>query len=631
MKEATILQETSRILSARLPAGWKQRVTREQAQAQTRPDATLDVTGPDGTKARLSVEAKSGLVPRGVAALKARLSDYSSNPGLVAVPFLSRSTRDRLRAENINFLDLTGNVRLVLSQPGLYVETQGAEQDPSPKRQPGRSLRGAKAARIVRALCDFPPPFPISKLADQAKVDISYASRLVEWLSREALLERRPRGPVQSVDIAALIRRWAQDYAVLTSNDASSFLAPKGVENVVRALSEGAVRGNYALTGSVAANRIAPIAPARLAMLYVDDVESAAAALKVRAAETGANVMLLTPFDDVVFERTWKDRSLRIVAASQVAVDLLTSPGRAPRQAEAILEQLAGNDVTDPLYVAARWCCSTRSEALGEQPGDLPARMRRRGGGDITIFAIIARRQRGIVKRPAFRGPAAGVGGVARPPGFEPFAGLADGERRPAQSPAGSGRPNPGRCQDRRAALSFPDQREAPRAPVEPGSWFAGRLAPVFKQKLDTHRARPIQSGFAPEDGGKRQTARLVRDRIEQGANASGVSPIFKLPSQAQHARTIASSPPTVGPAPEQRRLRHGNHVWKACPTRRCRSSHEGQGRFPLHHTAANLLGFTTQKRPSRRGRHERFHFAAKLLGPDFTVHAVRKRGSAVR
>ena len=144
----------------------------------------------------MSVEAKSGLVPRAVADLKTRLNGYSSDPGLVVSPFLTRSTRERLRAENLNFLDLTGNIRLVLVRPGLYVETQGAEQDPSPKRQPGRSLRGAKAGRIVRALCDFPPPLPISDLAAQSKVDISYASRLVEWLSREALLERRPRGPV---------------------------------------------------------------------------------------------------------------------------------------------------------------------------------------------------------------------------------------------------------------------------------------------------------------------------------------------------------------------------------------------------------------------------------------------------
>jgi hypothetical protein len=342
MNEATLLQEASRLLAARLPDGWKQRVTRLEARPQGRPDAILDITGPDGAKVRLSVEAKSSLVPRAVADLKTRLNEYSSDPGLVVSPFLTRSTRERLRAETLNFLDLTGNVRLVLARPGLYVETQGSEQDPSPKRQPGRSLRGPKAARIVRALCDFAPPFPISDLAAQAKVDISYASRLVEWLSREALLERRPRGPVDSVDKAALIRRWAQDYEVLTSNDARSYLDPRGVENLVRALSEGAISGRYALTGSIAANRIAPIAPARVAMLYVDDIESAAGSLKVRPAETGANVMLLAPFDDVVFERTWKDQGLTIVAVSQLAVDLMTGPGRAPSEAEAILERFAG-------------------------------------------------------------------------------------------------------------------------------------------------------------------------------------------------------------------------------------------------------------------------------------------------
>jgi hypothetical protein len=343
MNEATLLQQASRVLAARLPPGWKQRVTRLEARPQGRPDAILDVTAPDGAKMRLSVEAKSNLVPRAVADLKTRLDDYSSDPGLVVSPFLTRSTRERLRAENLNFLDLTGNVRLVLARPGLYVETQGAEQDPSPKRQPGRSLRGAKAARIVRALCDSPPPFPISDLAAQAKVDISYASRLVEWLSREALLDRRPRGPVESVNKAALIRRWAQDYGVMTSNDARAYLDPRGVENLIRALSEGAIRGRYAVTGSIAANRIAPIAPARLAMLYVDDVQSAAMALKVRPAEAGANVMLLAPFDDVVFERTWTNGGLTIVAVSQAAVDLMTGPGRAPSEAEAILERLAGN------------------------------------------------------------------------------------------------------------------------------------------------------------------------------------------------------------------------------------------------------------------------------------------------
>ena len=61
------------MLAARLPAGWKHRVTRLESRSQGRPDAILDVTGPDGAKVRLSVEAKTSLVPRAVADLKTRL------------------------------------------------------------------------------------------------------------------------------------------------------------------------------------------------------------------------------------------------------------------------------------------------------------------------------------------------------------------------------------------------------------------------------------------------------------------------------------------------------------------------------------------------------------------------------
>lgn len=340
MNEATLVQSASRVLDGRLPGGWTQRI-RLDKRAADRSNAALYVTGPDGTKARLTVETRAQLVPRAVEDIKARsAASPSSAPTLVVSTFLTPSTRERLRAANLNFLDLTGNVRLVLARPGLYVETRGADVDPSPKRPPGRSLRGAKAARIVRTLCDFELPLSISNVADKANVDISYASRLVEWLSQEALLDRKPRGAVESVDTPALIRRWAQNYTVLTANDARSFLDARGIEHLVRSVLDGSIGGRYAITGSIAANRIAPIAPARLAMLYVDDVELAASRLGLRPTEVGANVILLSPFDDVVFDRTWIDNDLMLAAPSQVAADLLTSPGRAPSEAEAILERL---------------------------------------------------------------------------------------------------------------------------------------------------------------------------------------------------------------------------------------------------------------------------------------------------
>ncbi len=119
------------------------------------------------------------------------------------------------------------------SGPLVYFPS-GARTDPNPAEKGGRSLRGAKAGRVVRALCDFPPPLAVSDLAMKAGVDISYASRLLEWLAREGLVTRMSRGPVEAIDRARMIRRWADDYSVLKSNEVRSFLDPRGLSNLLR-------------------------------------------------------------------------------------------------------------------------------------------------------------------------------------------------------------------------------------------------------------------------------------------------------------------------------------------------------------------------------------------------------------
>lgn len=346
MNKATFVREALRALEAKLPQGWRPRLRPgpSKATSQGGPDGAIEVTSPDGVKARLVFEAKAHMFPRDVDALKDRLERYSSGPHLVIARFLTPSTRRRLEERDVNYIDPTGNIRLVLERPGIYVEAAGLDIDPLPQEEPSRSLRGPKAARIVRALCDFELPISISDLGMKAGVDVSYASRMVAWLAREALLIREPRGSVLSVRQPEMIRRWAEDYEVLTTNDARSFLDPRGIENFTTRLRGTALK--YAVTGSLAAARIAPIAPPRLAMVYVEDPERTAETLDLRAVDSGANVILLAAFDPVVFDRTTKDQLTTFVAPSQAAVDLLTGPGRAPAEAEAVLEWIASGRET---------------------------------------------------------------------------------------------------------------------------------------------------------------------------------------------------------------------------------------------------------------------------------------------
>jgi hypothetical protein len=103
-------------------------------------------------------------------------------------------------------------------------------------------------------------------------------------------------------------------------------------------------RGGYVVSGSWAANLVAPVAPARLLLCYSDDVPALAKRLDLREAEAGMNVVLARPFDPVVTERTSKRDGLTIAAPSQVVADLLTSPGRGPNEAEALIEWMRKNE-----------------------------------------------------------------------------------------------------------------------------------------------------------------------------------------------------------------------------------------------------------------------------------------------
>lgn len=59
---------------------------------------------------------------------------------------------------------------------------------------------------------------------------------------------------------------------------------------------------------------------------------------------SGGNVVLLESLADVAFERTWDQGGISYAALPQVAVDLMTSPGRGPAEAEALIEWMEENE-----------------------------------------------------------------------------------------------------------------------------------------------------------------------------------------------------------------------------------------------------------------------------------------------
>ncbi|MFI4971203.1 MAG: hypothetical protein ACHP7H_00870 [Hyphomicrobiales bacterium] len=264
-------------------------------------------------------------------------------PLLVVAPWLSPRTRELLAEESINYVDLTGNARIYLEYPVLYIKTVGADRDPSPPARPAARVRGPKAGRLVRLLVDVSPPYGVREIAEATSLNPGYVSRLLDTLDREALIERS-RGRVTSVDISALVQRWAQSYDVFKTNGTTTFLSPAGAAAAVRQLPGLVGGGRVAVTGSFAAVRRAPVAAPAMLVLYCDDVATTADSLKLLPADTGANVALLSPFDEVVWERTTVTDGVTYSAPSQVAIDCLTGNGRMPAEGEALLAWMLENE-----------------------------------------------------------------------------------------------------------------------------------------------------------------------------------------------------------------------------------------------------------------------------------------------
>ena len=342
IEETAMAEAAIAWLRDRLPETW-QISPRTEARLQEDPtrrvDSEVELRGPSGTFGTMVIEVRRAFGPRDVdrllGGLTRTLRVVRPIAILIVAPWLSRRTRELLEAEGVNYLDLTGNARIQLDNPTLFIETHGAAKDPSPREKTKARVQGPKAGRFIRLLADVAPPYGVRELAVASDLTPGYVSRLLDTLDDEALVERAGRGRVMSVDIPRLLRRWAETYDVFRSNTSSRFLAPGGAGDTLPRLAS--LGSRVAVTGSFAAVRHSAIAAPALLVAYADDPAGIAETLGLLPADEGANVVLLRPFDLVVWERTTAEKGVTFVSPSQIAVDCLTGNGRMPAEGEAML------------------------------------------------------------------------------------------------------------------------------------------------------------------------------------------------------------------------------------------------------------------------------------------------------
>lgn len=368
--EGQLIEAALELLAERLPPGWSVERAEGQGAGSGEGDALFLFSSQSGVGSGAAiVETKRNFaaadVDRLLGGMTRRLREaISDRPIMLVSEFLSPRARERLAEEDISYLDLTGNARLVMRDPPMFVETAGADRRPrsSPSKR-SAGVSGVEAGRVVRFLAEVEPPYGVVDIEEETGISRGYVSRVLDTLSDDALIRREPRSPVEEADWPAMLRLRGQSVDMFRVNTMRGFVAPNGARGAFEALAGSKIASRVVVTGSFAAVQTAPIAAPALLVLYLkpegglpyfDEVQSE---LGLLPTDEGADVVLLWPPNDRVVEDPRSVDGIELVNLPQLVVDCLGGTGRMPAEGEALIEWMQAN--TD------RW----RSRSLADYRG----------------------------------------------------------------------------------------------------------------------------------------------------------------------------------------------------------------------------------------------------------------------
>lgn len=288
------------------------------------------------------VEVKHSSSPGTVAAAADQLRHYIENaaPGsapLLVVPYMTKAGAEAAEQRNLSWIDLSGNARL--RDHELFVWVEG-RPNRFPRRGRPSSPFAPKSARATRLMLVDPWRWWRQKdLAEATELDDGHLSRVVRRLDEDELLDYRNSG-FRPRDPNLLLDAWADDYRFDRHDIVVGHMTGTGTElasNLSAGLIDAGVK--HAFTGLPAAWALDKHALFRLCSVYVEgDPREAAEEVGIRRNEKGANVQLIGPDDDGVFEGQRQVDGLPCVSPAQIYIDLLHLPERAKEAAVQLRE-----------------------------------------------------------------------------------------------------------------------------------------------------------------------------------------------------------------------------------------------------------------------------------------------------
>lgn len=294
----------------------------------------------------LIVEVKNNGQPRMAREAVNQLIRYrDSYPNAYFVfmaPYISPQAAGICLNDGVGYIDYAGNCYLSFGQ--VYIEQTG-RPNPFKTRRDLTSLYSPKASRVLRVLMNNPgKTWKIQNLANEARVSLGQVANVKKLLVDREWITKQNGFSLNEPWM--LLEEWAKAYTY-RKNEVRNFYSLKSIPEIESDLARtcGEKGIEYALTGFSGAARFAPAVRYNRVTAFVTNTQDVASLLNLKEVESGANVMLLEPYDQGVFYGTQVIDDIRIVSPLQIYLDLKGYKGRGEEAAEALLR-----DVIEPRW-----------------------------------------------------------------------------------------------------------------------------------------------------------------------------------------------------------------------------------------------------------------------------------------
>jgi len=306
------------------------------------PDYQAIVRG-EGFKQIVYLEIKTLGTPKStreaVNLLVRRIQNDPASYGIFVAPYIAPRSAAICKESGIGYVDLSGNCSIAFQQIFINREKSGNQY---PFKTGLSSIYSPKSERILRVLLVYPyRTWKAIDLAKEAQVSLGMITQVSKKLIEEEWLKKTSQG-ISLTQPEKLLVDWSNNYTI-KRNVQNNYYSMKPLQDLEIEIADTCRKLNipYALTGFSASNRLAPMVRGQRAMLYVSrDIDSVAEKVGLKPVESGANIILIQPYDDGVFWNAKSIGDLEISEPVQVYLDLKRYPGRGEEAADFLFREV---------------------------------------------------------------------------------------------------------------------------------------------------------------------------------------------------------------------------------------------------------------------------------------------------